>query len=311
MQSCIRLTMQLPRIDCGPLFRALNTAKSALPYLNRITAATRHGLNASLKLNHHVTAFIRNNEKKVTKAISSLKFLSILNLVSHLSTLPDIFQRAVQEMTRGNRLEASLATLGCVVNIGEIVDNASTFINASLTLASGAPIEFLTKLAFPLSIGLVMFNTAVKVLTITKTKNLFKQFSEINLDRTQFVDQGQNQLENFLRSFGITEFTMDSLQGNKNLLLKSLPKKIAVELSEIITILSGEAPNTDRLIIHLNKMTALFNKNLNVEWGHLISNILGAIGLALFAMPVAPFLPFAFLFLREMFRLSVQLYNDC
>lgn len=309
MQSCLQLGMHLPRMECSSFLKAMESVSKSLPYINRISGLTRHGLNASLQLNHRITEFIRNNDKAVKNAIARLKFLSILNIVSHVLITPTLFRNAVEAINRGNRIDAAIGTIFVVTNIGDIVDNVATFTSGCLTLASKAPIEFFTKLVPPLGISLLTFNTAVKVLTIIKIKRLFSHFSDINT--VQFEAQGRDELNRFLRSLGITELTVESLQRNKSLLLKSLPKKIASELSQILDILMQERPNEQTLMRHLEKVGALFKKNLNFEWGNLVANILGLIGLALFALPVAPFLPFAFLFLREILRLSLQLYHDC
>lgn len=284
-----------------------------LPYANRAYGIIQNFLKGSLVWNHKATKWIRDHQSTVVKTLTILRLLSFFNLISLLSALPKLFQRAMKELVKDrSRMERSLSGLACIVNISEMIGHLGNLSNALLILASQSPIELFVKMTNPIGIFLGSMNSISRVLLIVKINNVYKKFSGIceQSKKAPIRDKtlAFEEIKKFLTDMKITDFSDVALERNKARLLKQLPKEIAREFQALIKLLGADQPEAAEIGKQLNKITHQFHKNINAETGNLVANLIGIIGITLFSLPVAPFMPFLFFLVRELMRLSLMRY---
>ena len=127
-------------------------------YLGKVATLTRHLLNITIKTCHRLSMCCDFNTR-VLSVITRLKLLSLVSVPFSIASIQTVAHKLINSFRLSDGEGVALASLSLTLIATDIVDSLTTFVNATLAIASKAPVKLFSTIGMPLAFTLIGLGT--------------------------------------------------------------------------------------------------------------------------------------------------------
>lgn len=312
-------------------------------YLGKIALITRQLLNAAANnvvllckaaKNLNLTCqAAKDLSAKIKNITTHMKLLSIVSVIFSIPDLKATAQKMLKNFLWRDKEGFALGALTFTIIASDIFDSITTFVNASLTIASKKTIGIFSAIALPLGYIMSGLGTISRIIQIAKSHHLYRKIKQevdsgtiLNkdslktfLEKTMGID-GELKTLLSIPSDQLSKSQLERVQKlkekNKAAILRAAPSPAVNELEGLLGMLeesSNEVWNRDKMdqaLAILENVQQHLRKKMKVDTLGITGNLFSLAALILFTIGTSGSMPFLLLAIAFAVRLASTVYQN-
>lgn len=304
----------------------LATFEAGWNYIGKSILLTRHALNGVLRSCRWICMGYKQTDQDIRAVILRLKFFSLVSLPLNAPSIVAQAKKIWKGIHIGDREGVFTSSLSITSLLADSLDSIGTFTNALRERFSYAPVAWMSAISLPLTITMLGAGSISRTMRYKQISSFEKELDRELLGkfRDKNVPAAELRLEliQFLKSrfsvstgevpTGVLKADVEKLK--ESILERHTNAKTVELLKQLSNFLESHAVLNDeqlgRVIDTLNEISGALQKEKNVQKGYLLANLVNAVAIVTFSLPVVGWFPFALLTVGFSMRLAMQAYQD-